>query len=290
MPPTMHHEPRHYSVLASQRPGWVRTRVWTQPHGRSDVAGRWSERLPGNGFHQGWAHGRGWTTWSGKPKPGRPSRKTHMVPGRDEATLLYPTRSTPQRGRDLSGDRSLIARESSGRRGKPHPIPRPLRRRHRSQMAALPAHPANPTQDTLSSTPRSPGSADSSPCLNPYPFGHRAVRRTTSPRPVLMIARNVLQVLGLAASTPRGMLHDRCHSRPPWLTLVIGSPARVRGLTMLGAVNQASRRPGLDGFTAAPPAPGRPSPKAAHTCRTDIRPPRTGLQPDPTPARCPVPG
>ena len=42
------------------------------------------------------------------------------------------------------------------------------------------------------------------PILNPYPSGHRAVRRTTSPRPVLMIARNVLQVLGLAASTPRG--------------------------------------------------------------------------------------
>ena len=41
--------------LPGQRPG--RSARGCRP-GRSHVAGRWSERLPGNGFHQGWARGR----------------------------------------------------------------------------------------------------------------------------------------------------------------------------------------------------------------------------------------
>jgi hypothetical protein len=145
--------------------------VPTQPHGRSHVAGRWSERLPGNGFHQGWAQGRGWTAWSGKPKPGRPSRTTPQVHGRDEATLLYPTRSTPPRGQDLSGDRSLRARESSGRRGKPHPIPRPSGGGTGPRWLRFQPAQRTPRRTPLSSTPRSPGSADSSPFRTRTPPG-----------------------------------------------------------------------------------------------------------------------
>jgi hypothetical protein len=109
--------------LTGHRPGRSASGVvpaaWVVPCSRELVGTVAGQRLPQR------TRGRGWTTGRRKPKPGRPSRTTHLVPGRDGQRCCTPTRSTPQRGQDLSGDRSLMGLIGSGRRGKPHPMPRP---------------------------------------------------------------------------------------------------------------------------------------------------------------------
>ena len=74
-------------------------------------------------------------TVAGRPLPGDPHAH-----GRDGATLLY-TSPTPQGSGPAGGQ--LVGPDVLSIEGNPHPVTRPVVRRHRSQTAAVSAPPAN---------------------------------------------------------------------------------------------------------------------------------------------------
>jgi len=86
-PWTMDAEHVTASILARPATRQVRTRVSTRPFpcSRPLVGTVTGQRLPPRVGPRS-----GWTTWSGKPKPGRPSRTTPQAPGRDGQRCCTP--------------------------------------------------------------------------------------------------------------------------------------------------------------------------------------------------------
>ena len=123
----------------------VTCRVLWSSVGRGHDRPKW---LPGNGFPTvagpQWGCGH---MFGGETVACRPCQTTPDGAGGKGQRCCTPP-AQPSGGQDLSGDRSLMILKVPGVEGTLIRCRDPVRRRRRSQMAALPARPANPAWDT----------------------------------------------------------------------------------------------------------------------------------------------